>query len=451
MPDSAPVPGAPGTSASDALLQRLSALHPKRIDLSLGRIERLLATLGRPQDALPPVVHVAGTNGKGSVIAFMRAIFEAAGLKVHVYTSPHLQSFHERIRLAGRLIDEPTLAATLDECEAANGARPITLFEITTAAAFVAFSRHAADVLLLETGLGGRYDATNVIARPALSVLSPISIDHREFLGAGLSAIAAEKAAIIKPGCRLVSAPQTAAALTVIEAAARAAKAPLSLAGRDWTVGRDSAAVPPAPALIFEDDQGRLCLPMPALAGPHQVENAGLAIRSARLLAGGLGARLPGPALAGAMARVRWPARLQRLDKGPLVDCLPRGSVLWLDGGHNPAAARVIADAFADRAPEAIVVGMMANKDAAGFLAPLKALGSTFTFIPVAGAEGAAAPETLLSTARGLSLDGAIAGDITAALESLSRQAASRPLTVLVCGSLYLAGRLLSANGQVPD
>lgn len=437
-------------SASDALLERLSALHPKKIDLSLGRTLRLLAALGQPQDALPPVVHVAGTNGKGSVIAFMRAIMEAAGLKAHVYTSPHLQSFHERIRLAGRLIDEKALAATLDECEAANGGRPITLFEITTAAAFVAFSRHAADVLLLETGLGGRFDATNVIARPALCVLSPISIDHREFLGSHLTAIAAEKAAIIKPGCPLVSAPQAVAVLGVIEAAARTAGAALSLGGRDWKVGPDSAIGPPAPALLYEDDQGRLRLPMPALAGPHQVENAGLAIRAARLLAGRLKVRLPEPALAGAMTRVRWPARLQRLDKGPLVDGLPKGSVLWLDGGHNPAAARAIADAFADKVPDAIVVGMMANKDAAGFLAPLKALGSTFRFIPVAGAEGSMTPQALLAAAADTSVDGAIAGDMTQALESLSRQAAGRPLTVLVCGSLYLAGQVLSANGAVP-
>src|SRR4051812_46637151 len=295
-------------SPVDSIVERLTALHPKRIDLSLERIERLLAALDHPERKLPPVIHVAGTNGKGSTVAFLRAMLEAAGKRTHVYTSPHLVRFNERFRLGeageGRLASDAELSAALEECERANGGLPITVFEITTAAAFLLFSRHPADVLVMEVGLGGRLDATNVIARPLASVIAPIAVDHTEFLGDTLDKIAAEKAGIIKRGVPVVVAAQHRDAMAVIEREATRLRAPLKIAGDDWTATEERGR------LVYQDDNGLLDLPAPKLYGRHQFENAGLAIAALRALAV---LKIPPAAYEVGVVKADWPARLQRL------------------------------------------------------------------------------------------------------------------------------------------
>jgi len=343
--------------APDAVLERLKGLHPKVIDLALDRVERMLAALGNPQRSLPPVVHLAGTNGKGSTTANLRAMAEAAGQKVHAYTSPHLVRFAERIRVAGQIIGDEALTGLLEECERRNDGSAITFFEVTTAAAFLAFARTPADLCLLETGLGGRVDATNVVERPALTVLTPISLDHQAFLGETIAAIAGEKAGILKPGVACVCAAQPPEALAVIEARARELGAPLYLEGRDWSVTET--------AFVMGDK--RLAMPRPALAGAHQIHNSGLAAACAVLLG------LPDQAILAGITRTEWPARLQRLTQGPLVAMLPAGWELWLDGGHNPAAGEILADWAKTQAdlPLRAVVGMLNTKDSQGFLAPL--------------------------------------------------------------------------------
>jgi dihydrofolate synthase/folylpolyglutamate synthase len=356
-----------GAGPVDAILTRLLALHPKRIDLSLGRIERLLAALDHPERRLPPVIHVAGTNGKGSTVAFMRAILEAAGKHVHVYTSPNLVRINERFRIGhpggGKLVNDTELADALAECEAKNGDAPITVFEIETAAAFLLFSRNPADVLLLEVGLGGRLDATNVVERPLASVITRVSIDHRDFLGDTIEQIAGEKAGILKRDVPAVIGDQQREALAVIERQAARMRSPLLVAGENWTATEERGR------LVYQDDNGLLDLPAPKLYGRHQFGNAGCAI--AALRAGDL--KLPASAFEAGMTRVDWPARMQRLSHGPLPALLPADSELWLDGGHNADGGRAIADALADleeRVPRplVLVVGMLSTKDSEGFL-----------------------------------------------------------------------------------
>lgn len=420
----------------DAVLERLLALHPKIIDLSLDRVWRLLAGMGHPERAVPPVIHVAGTNGKGSTLAVLRAMVEAAGLRPHVYTSPHLVRFRERIRLAGSLITEDALTALLEEAEGINGGEPITFFEITTCAAFLAFARVPADVLLLETGLGGRLDATNVVARPAATVLTPIDLDHQKFLGDTIAAIATEKAHILKPGVPCVVARQPTEALAVIEAHAATIGAPLLVEGRDWSVER------------LEDDRLRfrmagreIICPPPGLAGAHQYGNAGAALAAA--LASGLA--LPDAALGRGVAAAEWPARLQRLRRGPLVEALPDGWELWLDGGHNPSAGRVLGEAvrgWHDR-PLYAVCGMMADKDADGFLAPLRPHLAGFRAIAIPGEENGKAPADLLAAAASIP-DTDLAASPAEAVADLARRPG--PARLLVCGSLYLAGAVLAEN-----
>ena len=428
----------------DAVLDRLLHLHPKSIDLSLGRIERLLERLGRPQDRLPPVVHVAGTNGKGSVIAYLRAILEAAGQVVHVYTSPHLVRFAERIRVRGRLIDEDALVAVLEECERANAGAPITFFEITTAAAMLAFARAEARLLLLETGLGGRLDATNVVARPALVALTPIALDHQQFLGDTLARIAAEKAAIVKPGVACVIARQPDEAAAVIRNRAQAAGAPSYTQDADWSVHADGAG------LSYLSGAGAMTLPLPALAGPHQIDNAGLAVACAeRLAAGGLA--LPRAAIAAGLAGADWPARLQPLAGGALARALAPGVELWLDGGHNPAAGAALAACVRtlwDGAPVHLVVGMMNTKDVAGFLAPLAPHAAGLDAVAIPGQANALPPEAIVAAAAALAVPARAAPDIGAAL---ARHAAAQPpRRILICGSLYLAGAVLTLNRTPP-
>ncbi len=423
---------------SDTILERLLALHPKLVDLSLGRVERLLAALGNPERQLPPVVHVTGTNGKGSSVAMLRAMLEAAGYRTHVYVSPHLVRFHERIRLAGELIDEPALAELLEQCERANGAEPITFFEITTAAALLAFSRVPADIVLLENGLGGRLDATNVVERPALTVITPISLDHQQFLGDSLAAIAFEKAGIIKPGVPCVLAPQPDAADAVIAEQAIARGATLLKAGRDWGVAGHAGG------LRYEDAAGGIDLPPPALLGAHQIVNAGVAIACARHLDG---FDISTAQIADGLRTVTWPGRLQRLTHGPLVEALADGHELWYDGGHNPAAGECLAaqaaGPWADR-PLDLIVGMLNSKNWTAYLEPLAPRVRRLVAIPVSGSDASLAPETLVETARGLGMSATTAPDVAAAAAALSDKADGR---VLICGSLYLGTEVLAQNG----
>jgi dihydrofolate synthase/folylpolyglutamate synthase len=422
-------------AAAETVMQRLARLHPKLIDLSLGRIERLLARLGHPERRLPPVIHVAGTNGKGSVCAFLRAIGEAAGLRVHVYTSPHLVTFHERIRLAGRLVDDAALAEALEACERANGEDPITVFEIATAAAFLLFAAEPAELLVLEVGLGGRLDATNVVERPAAAAITSISMDHMEFLGDTIEAIAFEKAGILKPGVKAVTGAQDPRALGVIAARAEAVGAPLAARDRDWTI------VPSGAGLRYADRAGALDLPAPALSGLHQHDNAGIAVAAIRALGD---ARIGAAAIGGGLTTATWPARLQRLTRGPLVGMLPPGWTLTLDGGHNPDAGRALGIHLAtvtDR-PWHVIVGMKKGKGTAAFLAPILPHAASLWAVAEPGQHLAQAPEEIVAASGGVARIGPRVADALAAIVTES----DRPANVLICGSLYLAGVLLAGH-----
>ncbi len=429
------------TSPPDAVLERLTRLHPKLIDLSLGRIERLLGTLGNPERSLAPVVHVAGTNGKGSMIAYMRAALKAAGHRVHAYTSPHLVRFNERIVIAGEIIADEALADILEECEAANDGAPITFFEVTTAAAFVAFAREAADLALIETGLGGRFDATNVIAQPALTAITPVSIDHIGFLGDTIAAIAGEKAGILKPGIDCVVAPQHADAADVIAARAAEIGAKLVRHDRDWRLD----------GMTYADERGAITLPTPGLAGRHQVENAALAVACVRRLAA---FDIAAGDIVEGVRRATWPARLQRLTGGRLVDLVPGNRELWLDGGHNPAAAAALADVLTNwrdqpvDLPVDLVVGMLRTRDPAPFLAPLAPLVRRARTVAVPGEEASLTADELARAARDVGIDAEPADDVGAAVRSLADRSARRSGgRILICGSLYLAGSVL-ADGR---
>lgn len=424
------------SAATDAILDRLTRLHPKVIDLSLDRLVALLADLGNPQDAIPPVVHVAGTNGKGSTQAYVRAGLESAGLRVHAYTSPHLAWFNERIRLAGDLISDAMLADTLAEVERVNAGRPITFFEVTTAAAFLAFSRIPADFTLLEVGLGGRLDATNVVARPRLCVITPVSIDHTQYLGNTLAEIAGEKAGILKRGVPCVVARQQDEALAVIEARAARLGCALSVAGQHWTIAREGDS------LVFQDERGLLDLPMPGLPGPFQIDNAGTAVACLREL--GLGQA----EAAAAMTRVDWPARMQRLVRGPLVTAAQaQGCELWLDGGHNPAGGQAVAETLATLPgkPVHLVCGMLNTKDVSGYMRPLAAVADSLIAVPIPGEPNTLSAADTAAAAQGAGLAATVADDVGAAV---ARLAADHPGSrILICGSLYLAGRVLRENG----
>lgn len=419
---------------SDVILQRMMSLHPKIIDLTLDRVLRLLDRLGNPQNALPPVIHIAGTNGKGSTLAMIRAGLEGAGLACHAYTSPHLARFHERIYLAGRLISEPDLTAVLDECYEANGGAPITYFEITTCAAFLAMSRTPADYTLLEVGLGGRLDATNVIPRPALTVITPVSIDHEAFLGDTLEKIAAEKAGIVKSGVPCVVGPQPDAALEVIEAVAARLGAPLLAHGQHWHVTTERGR------LIYQDETGLRDLPLPNLPGHHQIENAGAALAALRHLQAG------DEALEAAVTEAHWPARMQRLAHGPLVEAAPDAE-LWLDGGHNPAAGAALGRHLAGLPPRPthLVCGMMNTKDVRGYMRPLAAHAANLTAVSIPDEPNTLAADDTATAARDAGMK---AGTAENALEAVKAIVAQAPhARILICGSLYLAGTILRENG----
>lgn len=434
---------------SDALLADMMLLHPKLIDLSLGRVERLLAKLGHPEKKLPPVVHIAGTNGKGSVTAYLRAFTEAAGKRAHIYTSPHLVRFHERIALAGddgraHAIDEDFLVDVLTRVHAVNDGDNITQFEITTAAAFLAFSEQPADVLLLEVGLGGRLDATNVIPDPALTVITPISMDHAEKLGPTLGKIAFEKAGILKRGVPGIISQQSDEVLTVLESRARALGAPLTVWGRDYD------AYEQAGRLIVQQHDRLLDLPLPALIGRHQIINAGTAVAAALVLGEKvLSLAVDERAIETGLRTVEWPARMQRLTSGPLPEILGDETELWLDGGHNPAAGDMLADTLAtldEKSPKPVylVVGMMGQKDALGFLAPFRGLVRAIYTVPIPGAhEAPHSEENLAEIARGAGMQAIDRKNVIDALQTIA-QLSEGPKRVLICGSLYLAGHVLS-------
>lgn len=445
---------------SDKLLSDLKLLHPQLIDLSLGRIERLLAKLGDPHLALPPVVHIAGTNGKGSTTAFLKAMLMAAGWRVHVYTSPHLVRFHERIELAdsdgiSRPISEDSLIDVLTRTQAVNDGDDITQFEITTAAAFLAFSERPADVVLLEVGLGGRLDATNVIARPALSVITPVSMDHAEKLGPTLRDIAGEKAGILKPSVPAVISQQPAEVMDVIREVADRARAPLIVWGEDFDAFEQNGR------LVVQTQSSVLDLPMPTLVGRHQIMNAGTAVAAALVLTGNDGEMrgrvrlgLDERAIERGLLTTRWQARMQRLDGGPLSALIRPGGELWLDGGHNPAAGIVLAQTLADleeRSPKPLylITGMMGLKDAAGFLSPFRGLVRHVVTVPIPGAhEAPFAPEALAEVAHGVELSAEPAEDVESAIRCLDAIDPG-PKRILICGSLYLAGHVLAVQEGV--
>lgn len=433
----------------DDILARFAPLHPKKIDLSLGRIERLLAAMGSPEKRLPPVIHVAGTNGKGSTVAFMRAILEAAGKSVHVYTSPHLVRFHERIRLGrpgrGQLVGNDELVAAFDRCERLNDGQPITIFEITTAAAFQLFADNPADVLLLEVGLGGRVDATNVVEKPALTVVTPVSFDHPEFLGDTVAAIAGEKAGILKRGVPAVFGVQGREALTVLERqAARLGVRPL-VNGEHFHARAENGR------LVYEDEKGLLDLPPPKLAGRHQFDNAATAIAALRTFAPDLAS----PAFEKGMVAAEWPARMQRLARGALVAKAPKDAELWLDGGHNEDGARVLAGAMADLGesrdrPLVMICGMLTTKDSRGFLNCFRGLAQELIAVPVAGEHAGRDPAEIAALAREAGIESVVSPSVPAALDYLAARDWRAPPRILICGSLYLAGEVLAENGTPP-
>ena len=420
--------------ASDVILDRMMSLHPKLIDLTLDRVWRLLDAVGHPERALPPVIHIAGTNGKGSTLAMIRAGLEGRGGTCHAYTSPHLARFHERIRVAGELIAEEALVALLDECWDANGGETITFFEITTVAALLGFARTPADWTLLEVGLGGRLDATNVVETPKLTVITPVDYDHQQFLGESIAEIAGEKAGILKRGVPCVVSPQHEAGLEVIEARAEAVGAPLLTHGQHWHVGEENGR------LVYRDETGLLDLPLPNLPGPHQIVNAGAALAALRYLEAGDAAH------EAAVTRAEWPARMQRLRRGPLVEAAG-GAELWLDGGHNPSAGRAIAATLKRLPPKRthLIVGILNTKDPEGFLSPLADLADDLHAIDIPGVTANLPAEETAMAARAVGLNATVAASAEAAIREIVATAPGA--RILVCGSLYLAGDVLKTNG----
>ena len=422
------------TLCSDLSLQRMRTFHPKIIDLTLDRVHRLLAALGHPERTLPPVIHIAGTNGKGSTQAMIRAGLQAMGGRVHAYTSPHLARFHERIRLAGDLISESHLTDILDECMRANGTEEITFFEITTCAAFLAFARTPADWTLLEVGLGGRLDATNVVDQPRLTIITPVSIDHQQYLGETLTEIAGEKAGVMKRGVPCVVGPQEEAGLEVIEAKAARLGCPLLVHGQHWRAWEERGR------LIFQDENGLLDLPLPNLPGPHQIDNAGAALAALRHLGA------DEAACEAAVTRAEWPARMQRLQTGPLVEAA-RTSELWLDGGHNPAGGIAVAATLArmPAKPTHLIVGMLNTKDIAGYLRPIAAEAASLTAVSIPGEANTLSAEDTQKAALAAGIRADTASSVLQAVQAIAaRDPGAR---ILICGSLYLAGTILRENG----
>ena len=434
----------------EAILSRLLDLHPKKIDLSLGRIERLLVELGRPDLRLPPIIHVAGTNGKGSTLAFLRAMLEASGARVHVYTSPHLLRFNERIRLGasggGKLVSDEQLTAALEACERANGSQPITFFEITTAAAFSLFADTPADWLLLETGLGGRYDATNVIASPKATIVTSISHDHPEFLGDTIEKIAYEKAGIFKRGAPAIIGFQSDPARAVLEREARRVGARAVIAGEDFHIREENGR------LVYEDERGLLDLPLPRLVGRHQHQNAAGAIAALREVAPDVGAEF----IEAGLTHAEWPARLQRLARGRVETMIPPGAEVWVDGGHNDDGGRVLAEAmaeFEEKSPRPLVFicGAQSTKDVRSLLRHFAGLAREVIAAPVEGEHKSWAPADVAAAARAEGMEASSADSVEAALNLIAARAWDIPPRILIAGSLYLAAGALALNGTLVE
>jgi dihydrofolate synthase / folylpolyglutamate synthase len=435
----------------DAIQERLLALHKRKIDLTLDRMLRLLELLDHPERRMGPVIHVAGTNGKGSTVAYLRAILEAAGLSVHVFTSPHLVRINERYRLGrkggGVLVSDAELLDALEHCERLNGGEPITVFEIETAAAFHLFAREPADVVLLEVGLGGRGDSTNVVDVPLATVITPVAMDHMEMLGDTLAKIAAEKAGIIKRGVPLISAMQEAEAEAVIEQRAKELRAPQHIGGQHWQVSVERGR------LVFQDERGLLDLPPPRLFGRHQFDNAGLAIAALRAIDS---LKIPVAAYETGVSKAEWPARMQRLSSGALVGLAPANSEVWLDGGHNPHCGQAVAIALGDLEERVsrqlvVIVGMPSNKDAGGFLANFAGMTRHIIAVPIPDHENAYTPSALAAAGRHLGMRIETAPNVAEALRAISRLVYEMPPRILITGSLYLAGAVLRENGTFPS
>ncbi|MDB4087920.1 bifunctional folylpolyglutamate synthase/dihydrofolate synthase [Amylibacter sp.] len=418
---------------SDTILERLMTLHPKIIDLTLDRMTRLLDLLGSPEKALPPVIHIAGTNGKGSTQAMIRAGLEASGDICHAYTSPHLARFHERIFLAGKTIVEQDLANYLSKCEKVNGKISITYFEITTCAALLAFSQNKADYTLLEVGLGGRLDATNVIEDPKITVITPISIDHQQYLGNTLSEIAFEKAGILKRNCFAIIGPQEDEALNVIEARALEVGATCKIFGQHWHVWEENGR------LIFQDENGLLDLPLPKLIGAHQVQNAGIALATLRYLG------KDSSSYDGAMLNADWPARLQKLKNGPLITLAPDAEI-WLDGGHNKAAGHALSEAISRLQSRKLflIVGMLNTKDVMGYMQPLLNKSSDLYGVSIPGEAATMSAQETVDIAKDVGFKAIVSENVESAIKDIVKY--DHNARILICGSLYLAGNILKEN-----
>lgn len=443
----------PAVSAAEQEIDKLMALHPKGFDLSLDRIRRLLEVLGNPHEKLPPVIHIAGTNGKGSATAFCRALLEAAGLAVHVHTSPHLVAWHERYRIGVRngrsaIVDDELFADALRRVGAANAGQTITVFEILTAVTFVLFSEQPADAVILEVGLGGRFDATNVVEKPAVSVIMPISLDHQPYLGDRVELIAAEKAGIMKRGCPVVIGRQEYdAALEVLSDTAERLSCPVSVYGQDYSGHEEFGR------LIYEDEFGLADLPLPRLPGRHQIANAAAAIRALKAA----GFALTDAMIEKAMATVDWPGRLQRLSEGRLPELAPQGSELWIDGGHNPGAGEVIAEAMAgleerQARPLYLVIGMINTKDPIGYFRAFADIAEHVFTVPIRGTDAGLDPVVLAQAAFDAGLIAEPVGSVGEALAEIAERhtAEQAPPRILVGGSLYLVGNVLADNGTPP-
>lgn len=435
-------------------IERLLEKHPKGFDLSLERISRLLEALGNPQDKLPPIIHIAGTNGKGSATAFARALLEAEGLAVHVHTSPHLVNWHERYRLGrkgetGQLVDDATLSDAVARVTEANGEHMITVFELLTAVTFVLFAEHPADAVVLEVGLGGRFDATNVITKPAVSLIMPVSLDHQSYLGDKVEIIAAEKAGIIKRGCPVVIGFQSSddARQVMIDIADRL-RCPLSVFGQDFLAYQEHGR------MVYQDESGLIDLPLPRLPGRHQIANAAAAIKAVREA----GFALSDQAVEKAMTSVTWPARMQRLTQGDLMRFAPEKAEVWLDGGHNPGAGVVIAEALAeleerDPRPLYLITGMINTKDPVGYFEAFTGMARQVYTVAISSSDSGIDHETLADAARRADLEALPVASVAEGLKAIKEQVKDEVIAprILIGGSLYLAGDVLAANNTPPQ
>ncbi|MDX8458315.1 bifunctional folylpolyglutamate synthase/dihydrofolate synthase [Mesorhizobium humile] len=438
------------TLSAEREIEHLMTLHPKGFDLSLDRVTRLLERLGNPQDRLPPVIHIAGTNGKGSCAAFSRALLEAAGHLVHVHTSPHLVNWHERYRLAaeggGKLVDDDVFAEAIARVAEANGGQKITVFEILTAVTFILFSEHPAEAAIVEVGLGGRFDATNVIRQPAVSVIMPISMDHEAYLGDRVELIAAEKAGIMKRGCPVViGAQESDVALQVLIETAERLDCPTVVYGQDFLAFEENGR------MVYQDEDGLMDLPSPRLPGRHQYANAAAAIAAVKAA----GFEISHRAAERAMTHVAWPARMQKLTQGKLVDLAPKGAEIWLDGGHNPGAGIVIAEALAEQEeknprPLVLISGMINTKDQTGYFSAFKGLARHVYTVPVTSSDAGVPNDELALRAEEAGLSAEPVSSVASALMLLRDSWDGPAPRILIGGSLYFAGAVLAENGTPP-